>query len=175
MTEVLVERHVEEPLTDWALAAMSEKGSSCLELHRVHWYRSLLSADGRDLICHFAAADVESVRTVVRSQGPLRGKIWSCTSRDAAGVTNDELSRANVLASWSFEQPVALEELQSIDASVAVCLRNHRVRFLRSIIAADCRRVICLCLAADAESVRIALRDAERPVERVWAFRQFHP
>jgi uncharacterized protein DUF4242 len=175
MTEVLVERHFEPPLNDGALAALSEKGSGCLDLHRVHWNRSLLSADGRELICDFAAPDLESVRMVVKAQGTPRAKVWSCTSRDALGLTNDELARANVLASWSFDEPVALAELESIDASTTVCLQNHRVRFLRTFIAGDRRRVIGLCLAADAESVRIALRDAARPVERVWAFRQFRP
>ena len=175
MTEVLVERHLEEPLTDQALATMSELGRGCLDLHRVEWYRTLLSADRRELVCHFAAADLESVRMVVKAQGPVRGKVWSCSSRDTPGLSHDELARANVFASWSFAEPVALDELESIDASAAVCLHNHRVRFFRTFIASDRRRVICLGLAADAESVRIALRDATRPVERVWAFQQFQP
>jgi len=112
---------------------------------------------------------------VVKAQGSLRGRVWACLARDTPGLSNDELARANVFASWSFDEPVALEELESIDASAAVCLHNRRVRFLRTFITSDRRRVICLCLAADAESVRVALRDAKRPVERVWAFRQFHP
>jgi len=175
MTEVLVERHMEEPLSDQALAIMSALGRGCLDLHRVNWHRTLLSADRHELVCHFTAADLESVRMVVKAQGPMRGKVWSCGSRDTPGLSTEELARANVFASWSFDEPVALEELESIDASAAVCLRNHRVRFLRSFVASDRRRVIGLCLAADAESVRIALRDAQRPVERVWAFQQFHP
>jgi hypothetical protein len=175
MTEILVERRAEQPLTDWDLAEMSEAGGGCLDLHRVQWHRTLLSADAQELVCHFSAADLESVRAVVKAQGPLRGQVWACTLRDAPGLTADDLAAANVLVSWNFEQPVALEELESIDASAAVCLRNHRVRFLRTFIASDRLRVSCLCLAADAESVRLALRQANRPVERVWAFRQFHP
>ncbi len=175
MTEVLVERYAEQPLTDWELATMSENGSGCLDLHRVKWNRTLLSADARELVCHFTAADLESVRMVLKAQSSLRAEVRACTLRDAPGLTNDELAQANVFASWRFNGPVALEELESIDASAAVCLRNHRVRFLRTFIASDRQRAICLCLAADAESVRLALRDAARPVERVWAFRQFHP
>ena len=175
MTEVLVERHTEEPLSELEMFRMSEAGSDCMEMHRVRWNRSLLSADARELICHFSAADLESVRFGVKAQGSLRGEIWACTLRDAPGLSQAELAEANVFASWRFNEPIALEELESFDASAAVCLINHRVRLLRTFMASDRRRVISLCLAADAESVRLALRDARRPVERVWAFRQFHP
>ncbi|HKO47550.1 MAG TPA: nickel-binding protein [Polyangiaceae bacterium] len=175
MTEVLVERHSEVPLTTTDIARMGEAGSGCLDIHRVSWNRSLLSADGRELICHFSAADLESVRHVIKSQGPLHGRTFSCTWRDPPGVTNDELAHANVFVSWNFEQPAVLEELRAQGDAGAVCLQNHRVRFLRTFVSSDGRRVICLCLAPDAEAVRLALRDAKRPVERVWAFRQFHP
>jgi hypothetical protein len=175
MTNVLVERHMDEPLSELELFRMSEAGQSCLELHRVRWDRSLLSADARELICHFDAADLESVRMVLRAQSTLRAEVWPCTLRDAPGLDQEQLARANVFASWRFNEPIALEELDSIDASAAVCLRNHRVRLLRTFIANDRRRVICLCLAADAESVRLALRDAKRPVERIWPLRQFYP
>jgi hypothetical protein len=175
MTEVLVERYAPEPLTDWDLARMSEDGAGCLALHRVHWNRTLLSADGRELVCHYSGADLESIRMVLKAQGSLRAEIWSCTWRNAAGITNDDLGRANVFASWRFDEPVPLEELESIDTSASFCLQNHRVRFLRTFISSDRRRLFCLCQAADAESTRLALRDAERPVERVFAFRQFHP
>jgi hypothetical protein len=175
MTEVLVERHSPEPLSEWELAAMSEAGIDCLDLHRVQWHRSLLSADGHELICHFTGADLESVRMVLKAQGSLRAEVWPCTWRGAPGLTNEDLGQANVFASWRFDEPAPLEELESIDASAAVCLQNHRVRFLGTFIANDRRRVICLCLAADAESVRLALRDAKRPVERIFPFSQFHP
>ncbi|HEY0463366.1 MAG TPA: nickel-binding protein [Polyangiaceae bacterium] len=175
MTEVLVERHAEQPLSELSMFRMSEAGSGCMDLHRVHWNRSLLSADGRELICHFSAADLESVRLVLKAQGSLRAEVWACSWRDAPGLSAHELAQANVFASWRFNAPIAPEELESIDASAAVCLRNHRVRFLRTFLASDRRRVICLCLAADAESVRLALRDAKPPVERVWAFRHFQP
>jgi len=175
MTDVLVERHAPEPLSEQGLLEMSEAGHGCMDLHRVHWNRTLLSADGRELICHFTAVDLESVRLVLRAQSSLRAEVWPCTLRDAPGLRPEQLAEANVFASWRFNEPVALEEIESIDASAAVCLSNHRVRLLRTFIANDRRRVICLCLAADAESVRLALRDAKRPVERIWPFLQFYP
>ena len=62
MTEVLLERHWEEPLTDAAMARMVEMASGCFAVHRVQWNRSLLAADGREQLCHFSSPDVESVR-----------------------------------------------------------------------------------------------------------------
>jgi hypothetical protein len=175
MTEVVVERHSEQPLTDADFVRMSAAASGCLELHRVQWRGTQVSADGRDLICQFSAADLESVRLVLRTQGSLRAEVWACTVRDAPGLTPAELAQSNVFASWRFREPVALEELEAIDAGNAVCQRNHRVRILRTFVESDRRRVVCLCQAADAESVRLALRDAKRPVERVWSYRQYLP
>jgi len=175
MTDVLVERHMDEPLTDAEFLRMAQAAGGCLDLHRVEWNRSLLAADARHLVCHFTAVDLESVRRVVRAQSSGPAEVSACTLRDAPGLDSSALARANVLVSWRFSEPSALENLESMDASAAVCLRNHRVRFLRTFVASDRRRVICLCQAADAESVRLALRDAPRPVERIWAFRQFHP
>jgi hypothetical protein len=175
MTEVLVERHSEQPLTHADFVRMSTAASGCLELHRVHWRGSQVSADGRELVCQFSAADLESVRLVLKTQGSLRAQVWPCTLRDAPGLSPSELAESNVFASWSFEEPITLEELESIDPSSSVCLRNHRVRILRTFVASDRRRVVCLCQAADAESVRLALRDTTRPVERVWAYRQYLP
>ena len=174
MTEVLVERHYEEPLTDAVMATMVEDANGCLGLHRVHWNRSLLSSDGRDLVCHFSSADAESVRIALRALGARGATVWACTVHDAPGFTDDERASAKVLVSSRFEAPVAFEELTShLDG--AVCLRNHRVSVVQTLLSTDRLRMISLCRAPDAESVRIALREAKAPVERVWAFRQFQP
>jgi len=174
MTEVLVERSYEEPLTDADMATMIQDGSGCLGLHRVRWNRSLLSWDGRDLICHFSSADAESVRIALKALGAQRATVWACTVHDAPGVTDEELALAKILVSSRFEAPVVFDELTT-QADGAVCLRSHRVRVVRTLLSTDRRRMLSLCHAPDAESVRIALREAKAPVERVWAFREFHP
>ena len=174
MTEVLVERHYEEPLTDADMAAMIEEGSGCLGLHRVHWNRSLLSSDGRDLICHFSSADAESVRIALKALGAQRASVWACTVHDAPGFTDDALALAKVLVSSRFEAPVVFDELTA-EGDGVVCLRNHRVHVVRTLLSTDRRRMLSLCHAPDAESVRIALREAKAPVERVWACREFRP
>ena len=175
MTEVLVDRRIDQPHTDAEIQQLLDDSADCRDIYRLDRHRSLLSADRRQLICHLSSPDLESVRRALKTQGPLTADVWSCTLRDAPGLTNEELAQANVWASWRFEIPVAIEELESIDPSGSVCLRTHRVRLLRAFISTDRRRVSCLCQAADAESVRLALRESKWPVDRVWAFRQFLP
>jgi len=173
MTEVLVERQVETPLADADVDQLLEDSAECRAMYRVDRHRSLLSADGRLLVCHLSSPDLESVRLALRAAGGPMPRVWACSLRDAPGLTQAELARANVFASWQFSEPAEPEALESIDASAAVCLRHHRVRFLRTFVSSDRRRVSSLGLAVDAESVRLALRDARWPVDRVWAFRQF--
>jgi len=50
----------------------------------------------------------------------------------------------------------------------ASCRVQHRVRFLRTYFSADRRRMVCCYAAPDAESVRLAQRQAGVPFERVW-------
>jgi len=175
VTDVLVERHWEAPLTDVDVQRMFESSAGCLDIHRVRWNESLLSADGQELFCHFSAADAESVRIAMREAGSPRGAVWAGTVHDAPGFTDDLLARANVLVSRRFEDPVAFEEIQALEDAGAGCLETHRVRFVRTFFSTDRRRMICLYQAPDAESVRIAQREARMPVERVWAFRQLRP
>jgi len=174
MTEVLVERRPDAPLTIAEASAIIQGGDDCRGIHGLTWHRSLLSNDGQQMICHLTSPDLESVRIALRS-APVQMDvdIWACTVTDAPGLTLHELAQANVLASFRADS-FTPEQLTALDDSGAVCVRNHRVRVLRTFIASDRRRAICLCLAADAESVRLALRELLLPVERVSAFRQFH-
>lgn len=174
MTEVLIERRPDAPLTAADASAIIQGGNDCRAIHRLTWHRSLLSGDGQQMICHLTSPDLESVRIALKSaRMPMEVEIWACSITDAPGLTLDELAQANVLASFRAEVPFTSEQLASLDGLNNVCLKNHRVRLLRTFTASDRRRAICLCLAADAESVRIALREATLPVDRVWAFRQF--
>lgn len=173
MTDVLVERHWDEPLSDADVQRVFASAGDCLGIHRVDWHGSRLSADGRELFCHFSARDAESVRIALQQSGSQRGQVWAGTVHDEPGITDDELTRANVLASRRFEEPVVLEEVQSAEHAGASCLAAHRVQRVRTYLSADRRRMISLYRAPDAESVRLALQAASIPVERVWAYRQF--
>lgn len=175
MNDIFMERHWDKGLTDADMLAMLEKGGGCLAMHRCHWHGSLLSADGKDLFCHFSGPDAESVRIAMREAGSPRGSVWGGTIHDAPGVTATDLTKANVLVGRRFNVPAVFAEIQSLETAGQGCLETHRVRFVRTYFSTDRKRMICLYQAPDAESVRIAQREAGMPVEQVWAFRQFRP
>jgi len=175
MNDILVERHWDRPLTDADIQAMLESTGGCLAAHRCGWHGSLLSADGHELFCHFTGPDAESVRIALHEAGSPRGSVWTGTVHDAPGATESALVQANVLVSRRFGEPAVLAEIQAIEDAGGGCLEAHRVRFVRTFFSSDRRRMVCLYHAPDAESVRMAQREAGMPVERVWAFRQFRP
>jgi hypothetical protein len=75
---------------------------------------------------------------------------------------------STVVVERTFPVPVAFEDIQAIEDGGAGCLEAHGVRFLRTYLSRDRRRMICLYDAADAESVRLAERGAGVPFERAW-------
>jgi hypothetical protein len=76
-----------------------------------------------------------------------------------------------VVVERSFPEPVEFETIQAIEDRGAWCLEAHGVRFLRTYFSRDRRRMICLYEAKDAESVRLAQREAGVPFEAAWAAR----
>jgi hypothetical protein len=92
---------------------------------------------------------------------------------DAPGLTDERLAQASILVSRRFDATVAFEEIQALDDVGTNCFLTHRARRMRTYFSTNRLRMVCLYHAPDAESVRIALREARIPVERVWAFRQF--
>jgi len=169
MTDVLVERFWEKGLSGEDLRSIFESSAGCLAAHRCEWQGSLLSTDRHDLFCHFTGPDAESVRIALHEAGSPRGRVWPCTVHDAPGFTDQGLMQANAIVSRSFDQPVVLADIQAIEDAGAGCLETHRVRFVRTFFAKDRKRMLCVYQAPDAESVRIAQREARMPVERVWA------
>jgi hypothetical protein len=175
MTEVFVERRWDEPKTDAELQQMVEDASGCLQTHRCQWHGSLLSADARDLVCHYTAPDAESVRLALRDARAAPGIVWAGTIHDAPDFTDSDLDKANVLVARRFEEPADFDAIQALEEAGSGCLDLHRVRFVRTLFSRDRKRMICLYAAPDAESVRLAQREAEMPVDRVWPFRRFTP
>jgi hypothetical protein len=77
-----------------------------------------------------------------------------------------------VLVERSFARPVDLADVQATEDRGADCLEAHGVRFLRTFFARDRRRMICLYDAPDAESVRLAERNASVPFDSAWSARE---
>ena len=175
MTEILVERHWDAALTEADLMTAFGDAAKCLNIHRVDWSGSLLSADGHDLFCHFSAADAESVRIALQQSGSPRGLVWAGTVHDMPGFTHDMLLGANVLAILKFAAAVAPGEIPVMAGAGATGVRAPRVTPVRAYISADRQRMAVLYQAPDAESVSRVLSGAGMPVERVCEFRQFRP
>jgi len=171
MSDVFVVRVFDPPLTDESFDALARDGASCLDLYRVRWRRSLLSADGRRLICWFSAPDAESTRLALRQAGSHDAAPWPGTVHDSPASDAPPADAANVVVERSFDAPVTLEEIQAIEDAGASCLTAHNVAFVRTFFSRDRKRMICLYRAPDAEAVREAQRMAGMPVDAVWSFR----
>jgi len=175
MADVFMERHFDCPVSVADLLVQFASARTCFDLHGIRWQASLLSTDGQRCICHFSATDAESLKLAMRQVYTTADSIWPGTVHLAAGAATAAQGAANVIVTRRFEQPVTLESVQAIEDAGAWCLEAHNVRFLRTFFSRNRTRMICLYRAPDAESVRLAQRQAGMPVERVWRFTQAVP
>ena len=167
MTHLILERAFDPPRS---LADVHEgiRGSGwCFDLYQVAWQGSFLSADGRTMVCSFVAPDVESARVALRKTGADTRRLWAASVHDAPSPGNP-----NVIVERSFSAPDTFERLKAIVDTKAWCLEQHRVNWARSFLSTDGRRMLCFYGAPDAESVRLAQREAELPVDTVWGFQR---
>lgn len=172
---VILERSWDPPLTEADMRVILTTPQDCFDLHRVAWQGSMLSADGRELVCHFNAPDAESARIALQQAGADVARLWPGTLHDGPGMSGDAAAAGNVAVTRRFDEPVGFAGIQALEEAGAACLELHRVRFLRSFFSSDRRRMICVYRAPDAESVRLAQREARMPVEKVWSFRHYGP
>ncbi|WP_083582027.1 DUF4242 domain-containing protein [Halomonas aestuarii] len=175
MIDLFLERRFTTPLGAERLRTLSGAATGCFALHRVDWAGSLLARDGRRMVCHFHAPDAEAARLALRQAGIEVTTLWPGTLHDAPGLDAEALAAASVLVERTFPSPVSLAAIQAREDAGAACLKHHRVRFVRTFLSRDARRMLCLYQAPDAESVRIAQHQAGMPLERVWAFRTILP
>lgn len=178
MTECIVlERTLDPPIALDDLPAMEAQASWCMQQYRVQHLSSLLSADGRQMVCSFAAPDVEAVRSVLRQLTVAPRGLWPATVHGPEDLpiaaplaaTGSEL----VLVTRHFDEPVELQALQERVQQGAWCLEQHRVRWVRSWLARDRHTMLCAYAAPDAESVRSAQRQAELPFSSASSVRVF--
>jgi hypothetical protein len=175
VNDILLERQWPEAISVDAILAMSAAGEGCMRLHRITWHGSLLSSDGKELLCHFRAPDAESLRIAMRQAGEPPGRAWACSVQDAPGLQDADLAATNVVVAHRFDTPADVGARQVEDDVDMGCFQLHRVRLLRSYLSNDRLRMVCLYQATDAESVRIAQRRAGLPPDRVWAVRRVAP
>ena len=175
MVDVFLERDFDPPITPADLHAAWLAGRDCARLHRVDWRGSLLSLDGRKLICHFQAPDTESARIALRKGGADIRRLWPGSIHDTPSLARFAADSVNVLVRRSFAQPVALAEIQAQEDAASRCLDVRHVKFVRSYFSTDRKRMLCLYRAPDTESVREAQRYAGMPMEDVWGFGMLLP
>jgi len=77
-----------------------------------------------------------------------------------------------VLVERRFNEPVKLEDVRKQKRENSWCLDTYRVRFLKTLLSRDRRRMLCLFEAPDTESVRLAEEKSRVPYDRVWACSQ---
>lgn len=167
---VFLERTFDAPLTVEQMLERSRSTAWCMELYKVDWEQSFLAMDGRQMVCWLRAIDAESARNALRKGGADTRILWVGTVHDGL-----DPAAANVLVERRFDAPVALEEIQSREDAASWCLEAYRVKFARTLLSQDRKRMLCLYQAPDAESVRAAQREAGMPFEAVWAFQSITP
>jgi len=177
MEPVVCERRIDPPMRIDDIPAMEAQAAWCLQQHRVSHVTSLLSLDGRLLLCLFEAPDAEAVRNVHRQIDKPFERIWPATIHAPPTVPAHASLAAKdgalVVVERCFAEPTDFMTIQAIEDRGAWCLDQHRVRFVRTYFATDRRRMICLYLAPDAESVRRAQVQAGLPHAGVWAARLY--
>ena len=175
MTDMFLERKYDPPLGPEDILELVAASSGCLDMHRVEWHGSCLSNDGRKLLCWYRAPDMESARVAMRQLNVDLSTLWRGTVHDAPGVGEKEIAAANVLVERKFDQSIPLQQIQDIEDAGIGCLESRNVRFIRTFFSADQKRMICLYVAPDAESVRQAQREAGVPFTEAWTFQAVDP
>lgn len=171
MTDMMLERSFDPAMDRDGVLAMAARSEGCFSLYRVDWNQSFLARDGKRMLCWFSAPDAESVRQAMR-QMDVPEVVWAGKVIDSAAADAPTWQQANVLVERSWESPVELGDIQALEDAGAHCLETHRVKFARTFFSLDQKRMICLYEAPDAESVRLAQRQAGMPVDAVWACSQ---
>ena len=72
---IVVERSFEQPPSETDLAAVAEREKKCKEIRSITWKRSVMSKDGRRMICD-RGPRAETVRRVQLEAGAPFDRIW---------------------------------------------------------------------------------------------------
>jgi hypothetical protein len=75
----------------------------------------------------------------------------------------------------SFDPPLTDEVYDQMSRRIDPCLAAHDVKWRRSFLSTDRRRMICAFEAADAEAIRTAYRSAGEKFDRVWVAEVYEP
>lgn len=105
------------------------------------------------------------------AHAPQSGVPSNCTVHDPPLESAGD-GLADVVGELTFETPIALAELAAMEHACLWCFETHRVQLVQLFLASDSKRAVLVFRAPDAESVRMACRNAQMPLERVWLCRR---
>jgi hypothetical protein len=171
MTHILVERKFEPGLDHNSMRKLLDKSGSCFAEWGVEWHGSYKGHQGKKILCHFEAADVESVRIAMRQSGTE----YDARVHPVSNHLGESDLPINVVVERDFDEPVMFDAIQKMEEDGAWCLDLHKVIFVKTHFSLDRKHMICLYHAPDAESARIAQRQANMPVSLVWSCEQLLP
>jgi hypothetical protein len=80
-----------------------------------------------------------------------------------------EAEMTDVFAERHWDRPLTADDMRSMIEQADGCLAIHRAAWHGSLLSADGQELLCHFTAPDAESIRIALRQAGPPHPTVWA------
>jgi hypothetical protein len=175
MTDMILERSFEPAISTAFVLELAMNAAGCFGIHAVEWKASYLGLDGRRMLCHFSAPDMESTRIALRQVDADTSRLWRASVHDAPGAGAADIASANVIVERDFADAVELQDIQNIEDAGIHCLEMRNVRFARTFFATDRKRMLCLYAAPDAESVRQAQREAGVPFTEAWAFTRCGP
>jgi len=175
MTDLFLERNFDPPINTASVTSMALDAMGCFNIHSVNWQHSFLASNGTKMLCWFRAPDMESGRIAMRQSHIDTRVLWRGSVHIKPGLTEEMADTANVLVERNFEEAVTLQEIQAIEDAGTWCLESRDVHFVQTFFSADHKRMICLYRAPDAESVRIAQRQAGVPFTEAWSFKIVGP
>lgn len=76
---------------------------------------------------------------------------------------------ANVFLERTFDEPLTPQDVLEGGRDSAWCFDLHRVRWHGSFLSHDGRAMVCRFSAPDLESARLALRDPDTDLSRLWS------
>jgi hypothetical protein len=174
MVPVVMERDFDRPHSAEDIAAGSRALRWCMDLRRIQVRFRYLAVDGMRVVCVCMAPDLEAMRDLARNSPKGWPKqLWPATIHEASD-TRVRPGYALAVVERSFAQPTTLEGLHG-SATRSGCFALHRVQPLRTHVAKDGRRMLCIFAAPDIEAIRYANTQAGLPYDAIWAANEIVP
>jgi hypothetical protein len=163
-----VERRFAQPARFEDIQALEDAGSWCLDLHHVRFLRTLFSSDCRRMLCFYEAPDAEAVRLAEsKAQVPF-DRAWTCANVRINRPETKLPAAEHVVVERVFPEPVQRDSIENAIRQGGWCLDIYYVSHVESYLSTDGLQMICHFRAPDAESVRLASRQAGMPYTDIW-------